>query len=268
MLHVVIPAYNEQARLPRTLRALRRYVEAHRSTLGWVEVVVVDNASDDATADVARACASPGLPVRVVRCAIRGKGAAVRAGLLAVTDDPTYPIDDGDLVCFMDADGATGFGALEASVARVRGGADVVIGSRALPGSVSEVRQCRTRATGAACYRRLARRMLPELTDTQCGFKVLRADSARAVAGALATRGFSFDVELLVRLRRAGAVIAEIPVDWADVPGSTFVPLRHGVRSFVDLAAIAWRTRAPLPRPRSIPVPVALPAAVIPAVLP
>ncbi|HWU23981.1 MAG TPA: glycosyltransferase [Nocardioides sp.] len=241
MLHIVIPAYNEELRLPRTLRALRRYVTANRRHLGRVEVTVVDNASTDRTADVARALASAALPVRVVPCPVRGKGAAVRAGLLAATEGPVGPAD---LVCFMDADGATDLDAFAGAVAQVRGGADVVIGSRRLPTSDTEVRHCRTRSHGAACYRRLARRLLPDVADTQCGFKLMRAGLARDVAQRLVTRGFSFDVELLVRLRQTGARIVELPVSWVDVPGSTFVPLRHGARSFLDLAAIAWRTRA------------------------
>ncbi|MCL2542922.1 MAG: glycosyltransferase [Nocardioidaceae bacterium] len=278
MLHIVIPAYNEQVRLPRTLRALRRYVAAHRATLGRVEVTIVDNASDDATSDVAAAWDSPGMPVRVVGCPVRGKGAAVRTGLLAVTD---AGIAAEDLVCFMDADGATDLEALEAAWSRVQRGADVVIGSRGLSESDAETRHDRARTTGAALYRHLARRLVPGISDTQCGFKLFRAGVVRAAAEQLATRGFSFDVELLVRLSRAGACIVEIPVRWADVPGSTFVPLRHGARSFLDLAAIAWRTRAteasvvlipgrvasrpsrqrsPMPLLPSVALPAALPA--------
>jgi len=251
MLHIVIPAYNEEARLPRTLRALRRYVAANRRTLGVVEVVIVDNDSDDRTAEVARALSRPALPVRVVPCPVRGKGAAVRTGLLIATKGA----DPDDLVCFMDADGATDLDALMLAWSHLRAGADVVVGSRGLADSVTESRHCRTRARGAACYRRLARRLLPALHDTQCGFKLFRASVVRQVAQQLTTRGFSFDVELLVRLQRAGASIVEIPVSWADVPGSTFVPLRHGARSFLDLAAIAWRTRAVAPSGQVVPIP-------------
>jgi glycosyltransferase involved in cell wall biosynthesis len=237
MLHIVIPALDEERRLPRTLRDLRRHVRAHRAVLGEVTVVVVDNASADRTAEVARAADHPALPVRVVSCPVRGKGAAVRAGLLACDADP------GDLVCFMDADGATGLDALEEAWRRVALGADVVIGSRALAQSVTEVRSQRIRARGAACYRRLAGRLLPDLADTQCGFKVFRAAVAQRAARDLMARGFSFDVELLVRLRALGARIEEIPVSWVDVPGSTFVPVRHGAGAFAELATIAWRTR-------------------------
>jgi glycosyltransferase involved in cell wall biosynthesis len=271
MLHIVIPAYNEELRLPRTLRALRRFVAQRRSFLGPVEVLVVDNGSTDGTAEVARAAATPALPVRVVSCLERGKGAAVRAGLLA---------SDADLVAFMDADGATDLTALDEAWRRIRLGSDVVIGSRALAGSVADVRSCRTRAAGAALYRRLARRLVSGIEDTQCGFKVMRGDLARTVAADLRARGFSFDVELLVRLQAAGARIAEIPVTWTDVPGSTFQPARHGAGAFTELAAIAWRTRhlgapiagraaagagsrspMPLPAPVALPVAIAVPAA-------
>ncbi|WP_436698235.1 dolichyl-phosphate beta-glucosyltransferase [Nocardioides sp. BYT-33-1] len=250
MLQIVIPAYNEERRLPRTLRELRRHVTAHRGVLGRVEVLVVDNASTDRTAEVARAADSAALPVRVVRCARRGKGAAVRAGLLAT---------DAELVCFMDADGATGLDAIEEAWRHLLLGADVVIGSRALAGSTTEARHCRTRSLGAAAYRRLAGRLVPGVADTQCGFKVFRGSVARQAARRLRTAGFSFDVELLVRLRATGAEIQEIPVTWTDVPGSTFVPSRHGAAAFAELARIAWRCRSlDRPAPVGAPAPVAL----------
>jgi glycosyltransferase involved in cell wall biosynthesis len=249
MLQIVIPAYNEERRLPRTLRDLRRHVAARRGTLGRVEVVVVDNASSDRTAEVAREADTAAMPVRVVRCARRGKGAAVRAGLLAT---------DADLVCFMDADGATGLDALDESWRRAQLGADVVIGSRGLADSRTSARHCRTRSAGATAYRRIAGRMVPGVLDTQCGFKLFRGDLVRGVVQDLRTAGFSFDVELLVLLRAAGARIEEIPVTWVDVPGSTFVPARHGASSFAELAQIAWRTREPS---RPLPAPVALPSA-------
>lgn len=247
MLQIVIPASNEERRLPRTLRELRRYAQARRHVLGRVEVIVVDNDSDDRTAAVARAADSAALPVRVVPCAVRGKGAAVRTGLLAT---------GADLVGFMDADGATDLRALEEGRRRLLLGSDVVIGSRGLADSVASVRHCRTRTTGAAWYRRFAGRLVPDVVDTQCGFKLMRGDLARRVATRLQTRGFSFDVELLVRLRAMGARIEEMPVTWVDVPGSTFDPMRHGAGAFAELAVIAWRTRGldqaiPLSLPRA-----------------
>jgi glycosyltransferase involved in cell wall biosynthesis len=197
-----------------------------------LEVLGVDNASTDATAAVALAMDSPAMPVRVLLCEQRGKGAAVRAGIAATT---------ADVVGFMDADGATDLSAFGSATALLASGAEVVIGSRSAAGSRTEHRHTRVRATGARAYRRATTLLVPGIGDTQCGFKIMRGDLARQVFAACETRGFSFDVELLARCRQQGAQVVEFPVVWSDVPGSTFSPLRHGLRSFADLVAIAWR---------------------------
>ena len=232
-MQLIIPAYNEANRLPRTLAALRRRL-SQTPVPGGLEVVVVDNASDDATAAVARTADCPAMPVRVVHCARRGKGAAVRRGI----EVTTHPV-----VGFMDADGATDLRALTDALRLIDAGADIAIGSRAAPGAVITERHSRLRAWGAGGYRRLARRIVPDVGDTQCGFKVIRGDLARSLFARTRSDGFSFDVELLGRAHRAGARIAEFPVSWVDVPGSTFSPTRHGVNSFASLAAIGWRLR-------------------------
>lgn len=257
MLQLIIPAYNEEQRLPITLRELRGYVLGARGSGLQVEVLVVDNASDDATARVARAADSAELPIRVINCLTRGKGAAVRAGVLA---------SDAEVIGFMDADGATAMEALDQAVEILAGGVDVAVGSRAVDGSVTMTRHSWLRDHGATVYRRLAERIVPGVLDTQCGFKVMRGDLGRRLFWQLRTHGFSFDVELLARARIAGAVIAEFPVTWVDVPGSTFSPTRHGFGSFRDLATIAWglrsaRSVAPVIelRPtRSVPTPPAV----------
>ena len=254
MLQLVIPAYNEQDRLPRTLRELRRHVRDQRSLTRPVEVIVVDNASTDGTAAVALAADSPALRVRVVDCWTPGKGAAVRAGI-AVTDAP--------VVGFMDADGATRLDALEEAFRRLALGADVAIGSRGAEGSRTAARHSWVRERGARTYRACTARVVPGVVDTQCGFKLMDGDLGRRVFADLRTTGFSFDVELLARAQALGARIDEFPVTWTDVPGSTFDPLRHGAGSFAELALIAWharRDRRAVPA-TALPVPVALPSA-------
>lgn len=242
-MQLIIPAYNEAARLPRTLTALRRHLAAD-PVPGGIEVIVVDNASTDDTAAIAAAADSPAMPVRVVRCEVRGKGAAVRTGV-AATDDA--------LVGFMDADGATDLRALRDAVrVVVDDGADIAIGSRAVEGSVTTERHSSVRSVGARCYRRMTGRLVPGIHDTQCGFKLMRGELARSVFAQTCTTGFSFDVEVLARAARAGGRLVEFPVSWVDVPGSTFSPARHGVQSFTDLAAIGWRLRARSGRTRRL----------------
>lgn len=232
-MQLVIPAYNEAGRLPRTLAALRRQVAAE-PLLTDIEVIVVDNGSTDTTAAAAAKASSRLMPVRVLRCATRGKGAAVRAGV-AITDDP--------VVGFMDADGATDLSAFATALRLIEDGADVAVGSRGVVGSKTNERHTAVRAWGARGYRRCAAALVPGIHDTQCGFKLMRGDLARSIFAETRTRGFSFDVEVLARALRAGAKLAEFPVSWVDVPGSTFHPARHGFNSFAALAAIPWHLR-------------------------
>lgn len=245
-MQLIIPAYDEELRLPRTLERLREHVSAGLDGFGEVEVVVVDNASADRTSAVAAAASCREMPVRVIHCPTRGKGAAVRLGIATT---------DADVIGFMDADGATGLDALGAASAELLRGADLVIGSRSLAGAVAAVRHSPVRRLGAAAYRALAARVVPGVSDTQCGFKLMRGDLGRGLFADLRTVGFSFDVELLARAVRLGARIAELPVEWVDVPGSTFDPLRHGAASFRELAGIARSVRHRAPA-------VAVPAAV------
>ncbi len=220
-LSVVVPVYNEERRLPASLVGL------HIALRGLAaEILVVDNASTDGTVDVVRAHDGP---VRLLHCAQRGKGAAVRAGVLAAR---------GRFVGFCDADLAASVDAVPSVLARLRRGVDVVVGSRAHPGSDVRARNNPLRHVGAWAFRRAARSIVPGIGDTQCGFKFFAADVARAAFGPLRTTGFTFDVEVLARARRLGAVIEEAPVRWIDVAGSTFDTLRDGYRSFAALHRI------------------------------
>ena len=228
-MHLIIPAHNEEARLPSTLASLRALVDK-QSLPGDFTITVVDNASTDRTAAVARSFDDDVMPVSVIACATPGKGAAVRAGVLAST---------ADVVGFMDADGATDLSAIGTALGLLATGADMAIGSRAVGGAMTMARHSRLRQVGATVYRRQTVRIAPGINDTQCGFKLMRGDLARRVFAGLRCTGFSFDVELLGRAQRMGARIDEFPVIWVDVPGSTFRPARHGVAAFWELARIS-----------------------------
>lgn len=227
---MVIPAYNEERRLPPTLARVREYLAA--GTLSH-EIVVVDDGSRDATGDVARAQGA----VVVRNDGNRGKGHAARRGMLLAR---------GRRRLMTDADLSTPIEDLPRLMARLDEGYDVAIASRALPGSNVEVRQSASReAIGRIfnlCVRVLA---VPGLHDTQCGFKLFTAEAAEASFAPLRLDGFSFDVEALFVARRRGYRIAEVPVTWRNDEATRVGPM-NGLRAFLDLGRIrvnGWRGR-------------------------
>jgi dolichyl-phosphate beta-glucosyltransferase len=230
-LEIIVPARNEQGRLPSGLAAL---CSKAADLAPGVAVIVVDSASSDRTAAIASGWPAGPVPVRLVRCHRPGKGAAVRAGLLA---------SQAPLVGFCDADMATGLSALDDVVQRLRAGHQVVIGSRAHPASDVRVRHSSVRKAGAAVFRWVGRRVVPGVGDTQCGFKFFSGPLARQAARDLRATGFAFDIELLARCRQLGAEPLEIPVNWRDVPGSTFSIGRHSLAAFAEVAAIRLALR-------------------------
>lgn len=236
-LEIIVPARNEQARLPAGLTQLC----AKAAVLpAGVEVIVVDSASTDRTAAIAEEWPSGPVPVRLIRAERPGKGAAVRAGLLA---------SRAPLVGFCDADMAADLSVLDAALVQLQDGHQVVIGSRAHPAAVVEVRHSAVRKAGAAVFRGLARTIVPGVGDTQCGFKFFSGPLARQAAAGLRATGFAFDIELLARCRQLGGDLLEIPVSWRDVPGSTFSVRKHAVTSFAEVALIglALRTESAWP---------------------
>ncbi len=238
LLDIVVPARNEAGRLADGLTTLsERLARLH---VGGT-IIVVDNGSTDATADIVRRWSGP-VPVRLLRCARPGKGAAVRTGLLATT---------APYAGFCDADMATDLDVLQDVLAMLGSGAEVVIGSRRHPESDVEVYSRPLRRLGALAFSRLCRDVTGGVADTQCGFKFFTGPLVRAAAAELRTAGFAFDVELLLHCRRLGAPITEIPVIWHDMPGSTFSVRRHAGACLLDLLRIraaARRTSPATPR--------------------
>jgi len=217
---VVIPAFNEAQRLPPFLEKVVGYFEGRDEPY---EVIVVDDGSTDGTAELVEARRHP--TVTVLRLQPNaGKGAAVRAGMLAAR---------GAYRVFADADGATPIEELKRLEPLLVAGADVVIGSRVLvdPGVSVATRPHRV-AAGRLFNWMVARMGLRGIADSQCGFKAFTAPAAARLFEALSTQGFSFDVELLLLARAAGCRIVEVPVNWADQAGSKVGVLRHGPGMF------------------------------------
>ncbi|HXM58437.1 MAG TPA: dolichyl-phosphate beta-glucosyltransferase [Candidatus Dormibacteraeota bacterium] len=227
-LSVVIPAYNEERRLPPTLHL----VAAHLRERGRpFEVVVADDGSQDATAALA---GQAGPEVRVLRLPHRGKGGAVKAGVLAAA---------GELVLVTDADLSTPIVELDRLVAALDR-CEVAIGSRHVAGSIVSVRQRLDRRVMGRAFNLLVQALLlPGLRDTQCGVKLFRRDVALAVFERCRADGFAFDVEALSLARRLGYRVAEVPVEWRNSPDSRVRPLLDVPRMFLELLAIRRRCR-------------------------
>jgi dolichyl-phosphate beta-glucosyltransferase len=207
---VIIPAFNEVARLPPYLDEVVGFFDGRGEPY---EVLVVDDGSTDATADTVRALAARHSALRLIALdRNRGKGAAVRAGMLAAT---------GEFRLFTDADGATPIGELKRLEPPLLAGAHVVVGSRVLldPGVAVRARPHRI-AAGRVFNWVVARLGLRGIADSQCGFKAFTGPAARALFGDLETTGFGFDVELLLRAQKAGYRVVEVAVNWADQAGS------------------------------------------------
>ena len=230
-LSIVIPAYNEERRLPATLDVVFNWLDA--SPYGDAEVLVVDDGSTDATAAVveSRAAAEPRLRL-VQNPGNRGKGFAIRHGMLQAK---------GDWILFSDADLSAPIDELPKLLAAAQEqGAAIAIGSRALDRSLIGVHQSQWREMSGILFNRIMRVItgLP-FSDTQCGFKLFRRDAARRVFPLQRLDGFSFDVEDLFVAHTLGIPTIEVPVRWNNVEG-TKVGLMQGVASFLDLLRIRW----------------------------
>jgi dolichyl-phosphate beta-glucosyltransferase len=228
-ISIVIPAYNEERRLPAALERVRAYLDGRRWSFS--EVVVVDDGSTDKTAEVgerfgARVLANPGN---------RGKGYSVRHGRLEAR---------GEWALITDADLSTPIEELETLWrAAAEAGAEVAIGSRALDRSLIGVHQPAMREYGGRIFN-LAMRWITGLPfrDTQCGFKLFSARAAGEIFRLQRLDGFGFDVEVLVLARELGYRVVEVPVRWNDVLG-TKVSLRRGLTAFLDPLRVVWNLR-------------------------
>lgn len=229
-LSIVIPAFNEEARLPASLESVAAFLSRRREPIS-AEVVVVDDGSRDRTAARAEEAGRRlGLRLRVVRLPEnRGKGAAVRAGALAA---------EGASLLVSDADFSTPMPEWEKLAAS---GAPVAIGSRAVDESLVKERQPFFRVFAGKLFNRVVRIVaVPGIRDTQCGFKLFSRDAAQAVFTRARVDRFAWDVEALLLARKLGFPIAEVPVLWFNSADSR-VTLWGGLQAYLDLFRIRWR---------------------------
>ncbi|MET8980770.1 dolichyl-phosphate beta-glucosyltransferase [Streptomyces sp. NPDC004539] len=223
-LSVVVPAYNEEHRLAPTLDAITAHLGQNPSR-SW-ELLVVDDGSTDATGDLVAGRAADDPRIRLLNSPQnRGKGHALRLGVAA---------SRGRRVLVTDADLATPVEELEHLEKELADGG-AAIASRSAPGATVSAHPHRLRRLlGGAGNFLIRRTTLPGIRDTQCGFKLYNGDTARDAYAASRLDGWATDVEVLRRLHRVGAPIAEVPVRWAHQPGSKLRPLDYG-RFLADL---------------------------------
>jgi len=225
---IVIPAYNEESRITPTLEATVQYLELRKLQY---EIIVVNDGSSDRTVEVVSHLQSQNPHIKLVSLPQNcGKGEAVRCGMLQAK---------GQLVLFADADGATPIAELARLEAALQEGADVVIGSRALKSEETSVTTWLYRKLLGRIFNFLVNSMLlPSIADTQCGFKLFRANACKEIFQRQRLKGFSFDVEILYLARRLHYSIKEVPINWTNIAGSKVNVIIDGIRMMLDIFRI------------------------------
>ena len=234
-LSIVIPAYNEEARLPRALARISEYFSNPRApfTLDRLEVLIVDDGSTDSTPRLAEEWSRTLPAVRLVSNGEnRGKGYSVRHGMLEAR---------GRLALFTDADLSSPIEQIERLLVAIETGDDVAIGSRALDRSLIFGRQSRMREIAGMIFNGFVRIFTGlQFHDTQCGFKIFVREPSRLVFEQQRIEGFGFDPEILFLAKRHGLHTAEIPVRWAHDPATKVHVVRDSLLMFGDLVYIRW----------------------------
>ena len=227
-LSIIIPAYNEENRLPNSLKQVFRFLEKQSYT---AEVIVVENGSTDKTFEVAQSFAAQNKNLRVIHNEQRGKGGAVLRGVHEA---------HGEYVFICDADLSMPIEEISKFLPPVLKDFDIAIGSREAPGAVRYNEPYYRHLTGRVFNMLIRLMVLPKLQDTQCGFKCMRAVVARDIFPFQTLTGWAFDVELLYIAHRHGYRILEIPIDWYFNADSKVRILRDAWRMFIDLLVIRW----------------------------
>jgi glycosyltransferase involved in cell wall biosynthesis len=230
-LPIVIPAYNEESRLPKTLGRIFAYLQARPYR---TEILVVDDGSSDRTSEIVNSCAQnyPGLRL-VSNGRNRGKGFSVRHGMLEAL---------GEIALFTDADLSTPIEEADKLLAAIRErGYDGAIGSRAMDRSLIEVHQSVIREQAGIFFNRLVRWIMGiEFSDTQCGFKAFRTERTRIIFEQQRIERFGFDPEILFLAKRQGFRVAEVPVRWSHDSATKVNVAADGIRMFLELLLIRW----------------------------
>jgi dolichyl-phosphate beta-glucosyltransferase len=234
-LSIIIPAYNEEKRLGRTLKRIQSYFATCSAGLGIsdIEVIVVDDGSVDGTAQVVQNCAVEIAGLRLVSNGTnRGKGYSVRHGMSEAR---------GTIALFSDADLSSPIEEAAKLLAAIEASSDVAIGSRALDRSLIETHQSLGREIAGRIFNGFVRLLTGlRFYDTQCGFKAFRRERCRVIFEQQRIERFGFDPEILFLARRHGLKAVEIPVRWSHDPATKVHLLRDSLLMFGNLFYIRW----------------------------
>ena len=231
-LSLIFPAHNEESRLPATLEQTAEFLmkQAYPS-----EIVVVENGSSDRTLEIARAFAAKTPGMVVIHEEARGKGLAVRRGMLEA---------HGAYCMFLDVDLSMPVAEVNRFFPPALGGVDVAIASREAPGAVRYDEPVQRHIVGRIFNFLVQLAALPGVQDSQCGFKCFTAEAAQELFRRMTITGWSFDVEILFIARKRGYKIAEVPIPWTYDPQTKMRVLSSSLKMFADLWAIrrnGWR---------------------------
>jgi dolichyl-phosphate beta-glucosyltransferase len=238
-LSIIIPAHNEENRLPNSLEQVFRFLEKQSFTS---EVIVVENGSSDQTLQVAQAFANQHENFRVIQNGLRGKGLAIQRGVKEAR---------GEYLFLCDADLSMPVEEISKFLPPQLNNVDIAIASREAPGSIRYNEPYYRHLTGRVFNTLIRLLVLPSLQDTQCGFKCIRADVASDIFPYQTLTGWAFDVELLYIARHHGYKIIEIPIHWYFNADSKISVFRDSLRMFLDLLLIRRNARRGLYDPNS-----------------
>lgn len=227
---IIIPAYNEESRLPETLERVMAFMQTQPYEC---EVLVVENGSSDNTFQIAQSYAQRWERLKVIQETQAGKGNAIRRGMLEAKGEYRF-------MC--DADLSMPIEELPRFLPPNHAGADIVIGSREAPGAVRYDEPDFRHVGGRLVNWIIQLLALPKLDDTQCGFKIFRAPVAEDLFSRQTILGWSFDIEILFIARRRGYAIVEMGIPWYYRELSHVSPLKDAVQLFFDILKIRWNT--------------------------
>ncbi|MGE5643261.1 MAG: dolichyl-phosphate beta-glucosyltransferase [Byssovorax cruenta] len=237
-LSIIIPAHNEENRLPGTLAQVFKFL--NQQTFPF-EVIVVENGSSDRTYQIAQDFAKQNKDLHVIQNGQPGKGLAIRRGVQAAA---------GDYLFFCDADLSMPIEEISKFLPPQLPHVDIAIASREAPGAVRYNEPYYRHLTGRVFNTLIRLLVLPGLQDTQCGFKCIRAEVARDIFPYQTLTGWAFDVELLYIARRHAYELVEIPIDWYFNDDSKISVFRDSLRMFLDLLLIRRNARRGLYDPK------------------